>query len=90
MWGDPTLRNTRLSAPNFPKGSQERAATVQSLNCILQPELYCYGAVMHSPSYSSFPSCFLDLGKEEKFTDSETVKDCMLAVVNEVINGGCG
>uniref|UniRef100_A0A669CMJ3 Uncharacterized protein n=1 Tax=Oreochromis niloticus TaxID=8128 RepID=A0A669CMJ3_ORENI len=44
---------------------------------------------MYSPreSCSRFPSCMLDLGEEEKtFPDSETVKECMLAVVDEVIN----
>jgi len=52
---------------NFPKGSQERAANVQSL-------IACYNrscstiAVMHSPrkSYSSVRSRFVDIGKEEK------------------------
>ena len=44
---------------------------------------------MHGPreSYSCFPSCVMDLGKKKKrpFTDSETMKECILAVVNEVI-----
>uniref|UniRef100_A0A3Q1CR85 HAT C-terminal dimerisation domain-containing protein n=1 Tax=Amphiprion ocellaris TaxID=80972 RepID=A0A3Q1CR85_AMPOC len=72
----------------FPEGTPERASKVQSLL-----------AKYHRSSSSIVRACtaqeratlaslrVVDLTRKKRpFTDSETVKDCMLAVINEVIN----
>uniref|UniRef100_A0A8C1IF94 HAT C-terminal dimerisation domain-containing protein n=1 Tax=Cyprinus carpio TaxID=7962 RepID=A0A8C1IF94_CYPCA len=58
---------------NFPKGSQERVAKVQSL-------------IPERATAASLRVSWILAKKKRPFTDSETVKDCMLAVVDEVIN----
>lgn len=59
-------------------------------DCILWSEPYYIYMVMHElrERYSSFRSCILELGKTgSPLTDPETVKECMLAVMDKVING---
>ncbi len=74
---------------NFPEGSQERAAKVQSLiasyNRSSTTMVRSFTAQERATAASLRVSWIL-AKKKRPFTDSETVKDCMLAVVNEVIN----
>ncbi len=74
---------------NFPEGSQERAAKVQSLiasyNRSSTTMVRSFTAQERATAASLRVSWIL-AKKKRPFTDSETVKDCMLAVVDEVIN----
>lgn len=74
---------------NFPEGSQERAAKVQSLiasyNRSSTTMVRSFTGQERATAASLRVSWIL-AKKKRPFTDSETVKDCMLAVVDEVIN----
>ncbi len=74
---------------NFPEGSQERAAKVQSLiasyNRSSTTMVRSFTAQERATAASLRVSWIL-AKKKRPFTDSETVKDCMLAIVDEVIN----
>ena len=65
------------------RGISGESSESAEFDCVLQQELYYDGADMHilGESYSSMFRGFWP------FTDSETVKDCMLAVMDEVLNG---
>uniref|UniRef100_A0A3Q3NFP3 HAT C-terminal dimerisation domain-containing protein n=1 Tax=Labrus bergylta TaxID=56723 RepID=A0A3Q3NFP3_9LABR len=74
---------------HFPEGSQERAAKVQSL--IASYNRSCTTMVQSCTAQERATAASLRVSwilakKKRPFTDSETVKDCMLAVVDEVIN----
>uniref|UniRef100_A0A9J8BA81 C2H2-type domain-containing protein n=1 Tax=Cyprinus carpio carpio TaxID=630221 RepID=A0A9J8BA81_CYPCA len=74
---------------NFPEGSQERVAKVQSLIASYKRSsttmVRSFTAQLELPQHHFvFPGYWQK--KKRPFTDSETVKDCMLAVVDEVIN----
>ena len=74
---------------NFPEGSQERAAKVQSL--VPSYNRSCTTMVRSCTAQERATAASLRVSwilakKKRPFTDSETVKDCMLAIVDEVIN----
>ncbi|KAI2646908.1 SCAN domain-containing protein 3 [Labeo rohita] len=74
---------------NFPEGSQERAAKVQSLIASYNRSSTTMVRSFTAQERATAASLrvFWILAKNRRpFTDSETVKDCMLAVVDEVIN----
>ena len=74
---------------SFPEGSQDRAAKIQSLlasyNRSCATMMRTCTAQERATAASLLVSWIL-AKKKRPFTDSETVKECMLAVVNEVIN----
>ena len=74
---------------NFPEGSQERAVNVQSLTASYNRK--CTTMVRTCTSQQTARAASLRVSwmlakKKRPFTDSETVKECMLAVVDEVLN----
>ena len=78
----PTFRS------NFPEGSKERAAKMQSL--LASYNRSCATMMRtHGPeraTAASLRGSWILAKKKMPFTDSETEKECTLAVVNEVIN----
>ncbi len=73
---------------NFPEGSQERAAKVQSLIASYNRSTTMVRSftAQERATAASLRVSWILAKKKRPFTDSETVKDCMLAVVDEVIN----
>ena len=87
MCGDTTLINTQLSAQAFLRDL--RIAKMQSLlasynrSCATMMRT-C--TAQERATAASLRVSWILAKKKRPFTDSETVKECMLAVVNEVIN----
>ena len=74
---------------SFPEGSQDRAAKIQSLLASYNRSCATMMRTCTAQERATAASLRVSwiLAKEKRpFTDSETVKECMLAVVNEVIN----
>lgn len=74
---------------NFPEGSQERVAKVQSLIASYKRSsttMVRSFTAQERATAASLRVSWILAKKKRPFTDSETVKDCMLAVVDEVIN----
>ncbi|XP_054866896.1 uncharacterized protein LOC111578046 isoform X2 [Amphiprion ocellaris] len=76
MSEDTTLEKHAAFRTNFPEGCHERAAIIQSLTASYNRSCTTMKRTCTAQERAT---------KKRLFTDSETVKDCMLAVVDEVL-----
>ena len=76
MSEDTTLEKHAAFRTNFPEGCHERAAIIQSLTASYNRSCTTMKRTCTAQERAT---------KKRPFTDSETVKDCMLAVVDEVL-----